>query len=276
MKPKLLSVEEQETYAEALHLLNESGIRYVVSGAVALGYYTGLWRNTKDLDLFLVQKDLTAALTVMATHGYTVGTPAPHWLANAIKGNYYVDLIHGFGGWRAAVDDVWYERGPKSTLLGQSVRVAPVEELIWIKSYVAHRERFDAADILHLIQACHQKLDWQHLIDRYGPCWEVLLFYLNLYEFAYPTCRSDIPAWVRQQFRERWRISRREPVRQPAVTQGTLLDRFSYLIDLDEGLVDGRLPWVEAQGYSERALAQDREEATQMVREGKVNPAKVA
>jgi len=276
MQPKLMSMEEQEVYVEALRLLNDNGIHYVVSGAVALGHYTGLWRNTKDLDLFLVQKDLTAALSVLATHGYNVGTPAPHWLAHAKKGQYYVDLIHGFGGWRAAVDEAWYERGPRDTLLGQPVKIAPVEELIWIKSYVAHRERFDAADILHLIQASHDRMDWQHLIDRYGPCWEVLLFYLNIYEFAYPTRRSDIPAWVKQELHNRWDALKQQAPPRPEMTRGTLLDRFSYLIDVQEGLADGRLPWVEAQGYADRALVHDREEAQEMVQEGKVTPARVA
>src|SRR5260221_10247007 len=93
LRPKIMSVEEQEVHAEALRILNEAGVHYVVSGAVALGHYTGLWRSTKDLDLFLVRSDLTAALTTLATHGYILETQATHWLANAPRGPYYGHLI---------------------------------------------------------------------------------------------------------------------------------------------------------------------------------------
>jgi hypothetical protein len=276
MEPKIMSAEEQEVHAEALRILNQAGIHYVVSGAVALGHYTGLWRNTKDLDLFLVRQDLTAALTALVTQGYTVGVPAAHWLAHANKGQYYVDLIHGFGGWRAAVDNEWYLQGPPATLLGQKVRVAPVEELIWIKSYVAHRERFDGADILHLIQSCHATMDWSHLLQRYGPCWQLLLFYLNLYLFSYPSQRNDIPDWLLWELRQRWKASRAQPAPEPPISRGPLLDRFSYLIDIQEGLRDGRVPWAEAQGWTARNIAEDRAEAERMVSEGRVRPARAA
>ncbi len=276
MQPRTRSTEEQAVHAEALRLLTQAGIHYVVSGAVALGYYTGLWRDTKDLDLFLVRSDLTAAMTVLATHGYVITTPAPHWLANARKGSYYVDLIHGFGGWRAAIDEEWYDRGVPAVVLGQAVRVAPVEELIWIKSYVAHRERFDGADICHLIQACHDTLDWAYLVRRYGDCWQLLFFYLNLYQFVYPSHHSDVPAWVRHELAKRLRRERAQPALRPAVCRGTLLDRFSFLIDVQEGWPDGRVPFAEAQGWTARDVAQDRGEAARMVEEGRVRPERAA
>jgi hypothetical protein len=276
MRAKLMTPEEQEVHADALRILNTAGIHYVVSGAVALGHYTGIWRNTKDLDLFLVRTDLTAALTTLAAHGYVTRTPAQHWLAHAHRGNYYVDLIHGFGGWRAAIDEEWYARGPSAVVLGQPVRIAPVEELIWIKAYVGHRERFDGADIVHLIQACHECLDWDHLLQRFTACWQLLAFYLNLYEFIYPTNRSHVPAWVRQDLLERWKQEQRAPAAFPPICRGPLLDRFSFLIDVTEGWRDGRVPWAEAQGWTGGDIARDRAEAERMVEEGRVRPERVA
>jgi hypothetical protein len=271
-----MTTEEQEVHSEALRLLNRAGIHYVVSGAVALGYYTGIWRHTKDLDLFLVRQDLTPALTLLASHGYVVATPAAHWLASARKGQYYVDLIHGFGGWRAPVDDDWYVRGRPATVLGQPVRVAPIEELIWIKSYVAHRERFDGADILHLIQACHATIDWERLIERFDAAWRLLLFYVCLYMFVYPDSRSDIPGWVTAELAERWRRQPTPQVGIPPICGGTLIDRFSFLIDVREGLADGRLLFAEAQGWSEHDLELDRREAEAMVERGMVRPESAA
>jgi hypothetical protein len=271
-----MSIEEQEVHSAALRILNEAGIHYVVSGAVALGHYTGLWRSTKDLDLFLVRPDLTSALTVLATHGYTVQTQASHWLANARKGNYYVDLIHGFGGWRAPIDEEWYTRGHPATVLGQSVRVSPVEELIWIKAYVAHRERFDGADILHLIQSCHQTLDWNHLLWRFGAHTDLLLFYLSLYQFVYPGRGSDIPGWVKADLVNRLHHPVSPPEASKKVCRGTLSDRFSFLVDAEDGWYDSRVPWAEAQGWAEHDVDLDRVEARRMVDDGRVRPERAA
>ena len=271
MQAKSMSTNEQDVYTEALRILNDAGIHYVVSGAVALGHYTGIWRETKDMDIFLVRSNLTATLLALAAHGYQVETTSQHWLAKARKGDYFVDLIYGFGGWRAPVDDAWWERGSPGVLLGQRVRMAPVEEMIWMKSYVAHRERFDLADVLHLIQACHHLIDWEHLLRRFGPDWSLLLFHLNLYQFVYPTHRADIPAWVTHHLIER-RKAADEPTDQPMVCRGPLLDRFSFLVDVQEGWEDGRLPWAEAQGFSAHDLELDRAEAARKLAAGQVRP----
>lgn len=276
MQPVLISAEEQEVHANALRILNLSRVKYVVAGAAAVGFYTGLWRNTKDLDLFLVPEDVTAALTALAASGYTVVTPAPHWLAHAYCGSFYVDLIYGFGGWRAAIDDQWYDRGQPTTVLGQPVRMCPVEDLIWIKAYVAHRERFDGADILHLINACAHSIDWVHLLRRFEPCWQLLLFYVNLYQFTYPSNRSDFPQWFVRELIDRWRAERHAPVEQPPECRGTLIDRYSFLIDVREGLRDGREKWVLAQGWTLRDLELDHAEAEQTLRQGRVRPDRVA
>lgn len=276
MQPVRMSLEEQEVHRQALRILNQHNVRYVVAGAVAIGHYTGLWRDTKDLDLFLVPDEVTKALTVLAEHGYSVGVGAGHWLAHAAQGKYYVDLIYGFGGWRASIDDQWYDRGQPSSVLGQPVRIAPVEEMVWIKAYVAHRERFDGADILHMIRSCHASFDWQHLLERFEPCWQVLMFYVNLYQFVYPEDRSDFPTWFLRELEIRSQHLVHPLAGDPPVCRGTLLDRFSFLTDIDDGLHDGRTIWAVAQGWTARDLELDFAEAAQMVNEGRVRPDRVA
>lgn len=276
MQPIIVSAAEQEAHANALRILTLSKIEFVVAGAAAVGYYTGLWRNTKDLDLFLTPENLTAALTALAANGYTVEVPAPHWLAHAYCGPFYVDLIFGFGGWRAEIDEQWYDRGRPTTVLGETVRMCPVEDLIWIKAYVAHRERFDGADVLHLINSCHGSMDWRHLLRRFDPCWQLLFFYVNLYRFVYPSNKSDVPAWLVHELVDRWQAQRTEPATNPRECRGTVIDRYSFLIDIHEGYDDGREPWVIAQGWTKHDLEEDRIEAERTVREGNVRPDRVA
>src|ERR1700756_3192429 len=56
-------------YGRALARLVESEIPFLIGGAFALERYTGIARNTKDLDIFLRPRDLDAALAVLSRLG---------------------------------------------------------------------------------------------------------------------------------------------------------------------------------------------------------------
>ena len=58
--PVYLPPEAENLYSEVLTALNENGVPYAVAGAVSLEKYTGIWRETKDLDLFMTGYDLWA------------------------------------------------------------------------------------------------------------------------------------------------------------------------------------------------------------------------
>src|SRR2546428_6598556 len=65
--------------------------------------------------------------------------------------------------------------------------------MIWSKSFVMERERYDGADVAHLIRACRGRLDWRRLLDRFGPHWRVLPSHPILFGFIYPGERGAIP-----------------------------------------------------------------------------------
>src|SRR5690348_6019356 len=74
-----------------------------------------------------------------------------HWLAKAWKDVYTIDHIDGSKNFWATVDELWITRSRPVRMLGVDTHVIPLEELIWSKSYVMARERFDGADVAHLI-----------------------------------------------------------------------------------------------------------------------------
>jgi len=271
------SEAEVGIHADALRLLSEAQIPYVVAGAYALRYYTGIERYTKDLDLFLARRFVPRALLVLARAGYETDVLARHWLAHALKGGYMVDLIHGFGGWRAQVDQSWFDHSVASVLHGVPVRVAPIEEMTWMKVYVAHRERFDGADVLHLLKAGRDRFDWARFLGLFDQCWELLLSTLALYQFVYPSDRTTVPGWVMDTLLARLERETGEEPPQSPITRGTLLDRFSYLPDVElRGYLDGRVPYAVAQGYRPEDVAADRREALRMIAQGRVRPSRVA
>jgi hypothetical protein len=236
-----LALETQTFYRRAVRLLNDAGVSFLLGGAYALAHYTGIVRHTKDLDVFLRPGDCRAGLDALARAGYRTELTFEHWLGKAFYGEDYVDFIFSSGNGVARVDDLWFDHAPPATFLGEPVRLCPVEEMVWQKAFVCERERFDGADINHLLLARGRDLDWERLVWRFGPHWRVLAAHLILFGFAYPSRRDAVPGWVT------WELTRRlrdETAGRPdqEVCQGTLLSRTQYVIDLDRwGYADARL-----------------------------------
>ena len=227
-------------YRRVLRLLHDSGVEHLVGGAYGFAHYTTIERDTKDLDIFLRQRDLDAALAALNSAGYNAAVVYPHWLAKAYQGDRYVDLIYSSGNGVAAVDDGWFAHAPMAEVLGIATRVCPVEETIWSKAFVMERERYDGADIAHLLRCRSAGLDWQRLLGRFGWHWPVLMSYLVLFDFIYPDQRAAVPQWVRKEMARRWQCSPADST-QPSICYGTLLSREQFLADINDwGYQDAR------------------------------------
>jgi hypothetical protein len=114
------------------------------------------------------------------------------------------------------------------------VRICPVEESIWSKAYIMERERYDGADVAHLLRARAGELDWHRLLWRFGSHWRVLLSHLVLFGFIYPAERAAIPRWVLQELLSRCGEEEDTPSAADRVCQGTMLSRSQYLVDIEE------------------------------------------
>ena len=228
-------------YAKVITLLNRAHVPFLVAGAGVLEHHTGICRDTKDLDLFIHERDLERTLSSLEAAGMQTEVAFPHWLAKAHEHGKFVDLIYNSGNGATPVDDLWFEHASQGTLLGQPVGFCPVEETIWSKSFVMERERYDGADVAHLLAARAKDLDWPRLVWRYGRYWRVLLSHLVLFGFIYPDLARNVPQGVMDELLERLRVER-QIVSRERVCLGTLLSREQYLLDVEAGRRDGRLP----------------------------------
>lgn len=234
-------------YVDVLRRLDEAGVPFLVGGAFALDCYAGVARDTKDLDLFCMREDWDRAAAVMSDVGYQVLLPFPHWLGK-IKhpDGHFVDVIYNSGNGLTAVDEVWFENARETRIFGHPVLLCPPEETVWSKSFVMERERFDGADVAHLLRAWAERMDWERLVDRFGPNWPVLLAHLTMFDFIYPGERSKIPAWVMRELTRRLDAEHQTPPTEDERCQGTLVSREQYLVDVQRwGYRDARL---EAEG----------------------------
>ena len=219
---------ELDCRASALRALVRANVPFVVAGAYATFEYTGIFRDTKDLDVFLRRRDLEDALDALEADGFRRQMEDPIWIAKAWKGEWFVDLIFSSGNGVAVVDDLWFAHARQGEVMGVPVLLAPPEEIVWSKGFVCERERFDGNDVANLVRAVGHEMDWERVLDRFGDHWEVLLSHLVLYRFSFPSDRSQVPRWVMDELLRRalGHLVEEDPGRK--VCRGTLVSKEQY------------------------------------------------
>lgn len=225
-------------YREVLLAMNQHRVPYAVAGAFSLQKYTGIWRVTKDLDLFIRPEDVPQALQHLQEHGFRCETPDPVWLAKAHRGDYFVDLISGMSNAVIVVDESWMKRALPATVAGVETRIISPEDLIGSKLFVIRRERFDGADIAHTIYGTKGQLDWERILHLAGEHWEIFLWALVLFRYVYPAHTDYVPAPLWQDLLSRYMHLVQHPDLQ-APFRGSLVDDNMFSVDVkDWGLED--------------------------------------
>jgi hypothetical protein len=122
------------------------------------------------------------------------------------------------------------------------VELIPAEEMIWSKGLIMERERYDGADVAHILHALGDKLDWERLISRYGRLWRALYAHMILFGFIYPSDRDKIPEWAMTELAKRLAKEVDDGAAPDKICNGTIISRQQYLIDVTQwGYQDARL-----------------------------------
>jgi hypothetical protein len=230
-------------YRGAMRALLAAEVPFLVGGAYGLERFTGVTRHSKDFDIFVRQGDVERALAVLAELGCDTEIAFPHWLGKARRGRDFLDVIYGSGNGVAMVDELWFDHAVSDRVLGVPVLLVPAEEMIWSKAFIMERERFDGADVAHLLHARAHTLDWRRLLDRFAHRWRVLLAHIVMYGFIFPGDRARIPTDVMVELLRRLELEvlAGVPLDDHLLCQGTILSREQYLPDLARGYEDARL-----------------------------------
>ena len=107
-------------------------------------------------------------------------------------------MIFGAGNGLGHVDEDWLTHALDSRVLGLPVKLCAPEEMIWHKGFVMARDRYDGADVAHLLITFGDGLDWSRLLARFRDHWRVLLSHLILLGYVYPGHRGVVPSWVQK------------------------------------------------------------------------------
>lgn len=207
--------------------LRELRAPWAVGGALAMFRYTGVARPTKDIDIFLPGDWVPRVLNRCAAAGLATARPDPVWLAKIFGGRYFVDLISGMSNGALWVSGDWLRHARKERGMGEPMPMLAPEEMILSKLFVTRRDRFDGADVAHLIY-CTPGLDWERLIAAAGPHGAALLpWHLCLFRYVYPQAAAGVPQAV-------WRRMGLEATGpgEGAEFRGTLIDREQFRVDV--------------------------------------------
>jgi aminoglycoside-2''-adenylyltransferase len=226
-------------YREVLGALVEADVPFLVGGAYAFCRHAAIDRKTKDLDLMVREETWPAVARALRARGIHTRRSFPHWLGKALSPGGQVDIIYNGGSGITRVDDEWFAHAVPATVLGYPVLLCPAEELLWSKAFIMERERFDGGDVLHLIRAHAERLDWGRLCRRFDGHEPVLLAHLTLFRYVYPSEAARVPSWVMPALR----ASALRLDTDARLCRGPLISRAQYLVDVEEwGYADARLP----------------------------------
>jgi hypothetical protein len=223
---------ETALYPRWLDILERAGARYALGGAFALYAWTGIWRATKDLDVFIAPADLDAALGAFRVAGYDTEVRDHYWLAKVCSGPCFMDVIFGLSNHAVEIGTGWFASARPFTLLGARTRILGPEELMASKIYVARSDRFDGADILHLVAALQGCLDWDRVLALLGEDEALLLWHLVLFAYVYPGRGAWLPEKLMADLFAR-AMARMGQTRDERAFYGHVIDPLRFAVDTE-------------------------------------------
>jgi hypothetical protein len=193
---------EWAVYLKALKAVRPLGWPFMIGGAFGLACHTGRWRNTKDLDLFVMPDHHEAFVDALLKIGfidyYETLAYDRGWIFRAIYEGVIVDVIWNTPNRRTQVDEKWFQYAPHVTLRGEELMGVPAEELLVLKAFVLQKDRCDWSDLINLLCFTASSIDWDHVIERFGTEVPLLRGLLNVFAWVCPLEAAQIPESIRK------------------------------------------------------------------------------
>jgi hypothetical protein len=191
--------KEWAVYETVLDGASRRSIPFALGGAFAVATYTGYWRNTKDLDLYVLPEYRDRMIELLTDLGmvdyYDTRGYDRWWIYRATRDDTIVDVIWAMANHRAQIDELWMS-GPEVSLHGRCVKVLPAEAMLWDKLYIMQRERCDWPDVLNLLYAAGAEVDWEYLLARIGDDLPLMAGALSVFRWLAPRHAEQLPSWI--------------------------------------------------------------------------------
>ncbi len=203
----LIPEYQWDIYLRVIRLATQRCIPFAIGGGFAFSHYSRRWRNTKDIDLYVVPDDRDAMIEITRVAGladyYSVLPYDRRWIYRSFvavgsasdhpPADIIVDIMWQMANYRAQADGQWLSRGDLVSIRGWKLRMLPAEELLWSKLYILQKDRCDWGDLLNILYSRGSQLDWDHLVARVGDDKPVLAALVQLFTWACPGRALALP-----------------------------------------------------------------------------------
>ena len=200
-----ISEEQWAIYRDAIRALRAAGIRFLLGGGFALATYVGRWRNTKDIDFYIMHEDRGRAVEALAKAGFEDLFPRlPYdrkWIYRSTRDGVIVDIIWAMANQRAQTDELWFEHAQAANVRGEKLYVIPMEEFLWCKLYILQRDHCDWTDVFNLLYAVGPRIDWDRLLVRLEEDRPLLKGLLTVYGWLCPRQAQRLPESLRRKLK---------------------------------------------------------------------------
>ncbi len=188
-----------QVYREVIDEALGRGIHFALGGAFAMAVYTGSWRNTKDIDLYVLPQERNRMVDVLTTCGlsdYFETKPYDRWwIHRGTRDETIVDVIWAMANHRQMIDDLWMS-GPRIDVRGRMLKVLPAEAMLWDKLYIMQRDRCDWPDLFNLLYSIGPEANWEELLCRIGDDLPLITGVLSIFRWISPGRAGAMPRWI--------------------------------------------------------------------------------
>ena len=143
--------------------LRREEVPYLLAGSLASWAHGGP-ETRHDLDFVVKPEDARRALDALEKAGMRTEDPPEEWLYKAWDGEVLIDVIFGPRGLK--VDDELIARGEELHLLGMTIPVMAVEDLMATKLLALDEHSLDYSPSLQIARALREQIDWTALRAR--------------------------------------------------------------------------------------------------------------
>ena len=193
-QPELSFSSIEVTLKKAVAALRDSGVPFLLAGSLAV-WARGGPEPRHDLDFVVKPDDAERALAELQQAGMRVERPPEEWLYKAWDGDVLIDLIFEPRG--LEVTDEVIERGEVLHVLGISIPVMSIEDVLATKLLALHEHELDYTAVVQIARAVREQVDWHYLRKRtqgspYAAAFFTLCEELGVAELAHGRAGADV------------------------------------------------------------------------------------
>jgi hypothetical protein len=192
--------DQWDVFRPAIEAVRALRVPFAIGGGLAISLYTGQWRNSKDIDLYVLPRRREAVIAAVLSTGLDDHYPElPYdraWIFRASRDGVIVDVMWSLANGAGDVEPAWLTRGGCADVRDETLRLLAPEEMFWSKVHVLQRDRCDWPDLLNLLYTTGPHFDWTRLLQRMAGHERLLASLLSLFAWIAPGRARQLPDWL--------------------------------------------------------------------------------